>query len=65
MDDVLFKRMCDLYGFAPSRSLREMLDAVVELERLACARLCDELQDWPEGATPDDCAKAIRARRAA
>lgn len=35
---------------------------VAAAERESCAKLCDSLQDWPEGASPDDCAKAIRAR---
>lgn len=36
---------------------------VAAAEREECARICEQLQDWPEGATPDDCAKAIRAGR--
>lgn len=36
---------------------------VAAAEREACAKICEQLQDWPEGATPDDCAKAIRAGR--
>lgn len=34
----------------------------VAAEREACAKICESLQDWPEGSTPYDCASAIRAR---
>jgi hypothetical protein len=34
---------------------------VAAAERERCAKLCEQLQDWPEGATPYDCAAAIRS----
>ena len=37
---------CNVFGFAPSRALRELLDTAIAqaviAEREACARLCDE-----------------------
>ena len=45
MTDEEFERLATLYGFAPSRPLREMLDAAVKAEREACARVCDDLAD--------------------
>ena len=44
--------------------LVELVNRAVELEREACAKLCDELSDkhtW-EGCYADECAHAIRAR---
>lgn len=35
---------------------------VAAAEREACAKVCEQMQDWPEDATPYDCAAAIRAR---
>lgn len=37
---------------------------VISVEREACAEICEQLQDWPENATPYDCAAAIRIRSA-
>jgi len=37
---------------------------VAAAEREACAEICEQLQDWPENATPYDCAAAIRIRSA-
>ena len=34
---------------------------VAAAEREACAQICEQLQDWPEGATPYDCAQVIRS----
>ena len=45
MTDDEFERIAALYGFAPSRPLREMLEAAVKAEREACARVCDDLAD--------------------
>ena len=33
MTEDQFKALCNTYGFAPSRALREMLDKVAEMER--------------------------------
>ena len=52
-----FQRLAALYGFAPSRALRELVDAAVAAEREACA--------VAGGAAADaglDVAAAIRAR---
>ena len=38
----------------------QIAGAVVERE--ACAKVCEALQDWPENSTPYDCAAAIRGR---
>lgn len=46
MSDEQFRQMCNVYGFAPSRALREMMDAVagqaVIAEREACAKVAEE-----------------------
>jgi len=64
MSDDQFKALCNTYGFAPSRALREMLDKVEEMEREACAKVCerDELLHYDPVVTADKCAAAIRAR---
>jgi hypothetical protein len=46
------------FQFMVSRFASLLLDA----EREACAKICEQMQDWPEDATPYDCAAAIRAR---
>ena len=72
MTEDFFMRLCDVYGFAPSRALRELVDAAigqaVVAERHACARACEELrpskpeydQRFYDGCTFS--AAAIRAR---
>ena len=67
MTDEEFERIAALYGFAPSRPLREMLEAAVKAEREACAKVCEERSAtgdcYVEGsAEADGCAAAIRAR---
>lgn len=67
MTDEKFQALCNTYGFAPSRALRELLDTVTAqaaiYEREACAKVCDELRD-EDGyeAWNTECAAAIRAR---
>ena len=39
----------------------EVAERQVAAERERCAKICEQLQDWPEGATPYDCASAIRS----
>ena len=56
MTDDQFRALCNTYGFAPSRALREMLDAAMKEEREACAKVCDA--DSPAWI----CADAIRGR---
>lgn len=59
MTDDQFRALCNTYGFAPSRSLRELLDTATAQARLdereACARLADR-------AEPYSSADLIRAR---
>lgn len=68
MTDDQFRQLCNVYGFAPSRALREMLDKAMEQERESCAKVCDLMEQQAEGTdcckwpTPIDCAAAIRAR---
>lgn len=42
MTDENFRSLCNTFGFAPSRALREMLDKAMEQEREACVRLAEE-----------------------
>lgn len=46
MTDDFFLKLCDVYGFAPSRALRELVEAAigqaVVAERHACARVADD-----------------------
>ena len=65
MTDDDFRKLCNIYGFAPSRALRELIDCVRAQEIEACAKVCDARSDadgW-EGAYADECAHAIRARK--
>lgn len=45
MTDEDFRSLCNVYGFAPSRALRELIDAATEqavlTEREACIDLTD------------------------
>jgi hypothetical protein len=41
--------------------LMEKFVGRLKKERERCAQICEQLQDWPEGATPYDCAAAIRS----
>ena len=41
--------------------LSERFASRLQEERERCAKICEQLQDWPEGATPYDCASAIRS----
>lgn len=61
MTDDQFRALCNVYGFAPSRSLRELLEQAVEAERQACADLCDRIKAQAHGSF---FAEAIRAREA-
>jgi hypothetical protein len=68
MTDDQFKNLCNVYGFAPSRSLRELLDSAtaqaVISEREACAKVCESLFDLDDDSCSEaeQCAAAIRAR---
>ena len=61
MTDDAFKALCNTYGFAPSRALRELIDCVRAQERESCAKVCDVIDDGREDLSAD-CAAAIRAR---
>jgi hypothetical protein len=43
------------------RNSRNMIDTAIAREREACAKLCDELQDYPT-VEARHCAEEIRAR---
>ena len=47
MTDEQYRSLCNVYGFAPSRSLRELLDTVVSQarvsERHACADKVEQM----------------------
>ncbi|RPJ30863.1 MAG: hypothetical protein EHM17_16040 [Verrucomicrobiaceae bacterium] len=69
MTDDQFKNLCIVYGFAPSRSLRELLDSAaaqaVISEREACAKVCEARymgDNNREDMEARRCADAIRAR---
>ena len=59
MTDTDFRKLCNTFGFAPSRALREMIDCVRAQEIEACAKVCEELEAHKGHA----CAYAIRARK--
>lgn len=42
MSDEDFRKLCNIYGFAPSRALRELIDCVRAQEIAACIRLAEE-----------------------
>jgi hypothetical protein len=69
MTDDQFKNLCIVYGFAPSRSLRELLDSAtaqaVISEREACAQSCEARymgDNNREDMEARRCADVIRAR---
>ena len=47
------------------RLIERFADIIAAANREACALVCEQMQDWPDGATPYDCAVAIRAGRPA
>lgn len=63
MNDDFFMKLCDVYGFAPSRALRELVDAAigqaVVAERHACAKVCES---YIAPGIGQEMAAAIRAR---
>ena len=70
MTDDEFNHLAALYGFAPSKPLREMLDAAVKAEREACAKrlkdianqISDEQRTGFVYKTVELCVDAIRER---
>ena len=61
MTDDEFERLATTFGFAPSRPLRELLEAAVKAEREACVKVC-ETEGQRIDASWQSCAAAIRAR---
>lgn len=43
MTDDQFRALCNTFGFAPSRSLRELLDTAVSQDRVSQRHLCAEM----------------------
>lgn len=65
MNDEDFRKLCNTFGFAPSRALRELIDCARAQEIEACAKVCDQMPELEHGwrvNLPSDCAAAIRAR---
>ena len=68
LEDDQFRQLCNVYGFAPSRALREMIDCVRAQEIEACAKVCASLDETDMRSRYDyrrrllDC-DAIRARK--
>lgn len=76
MNDKDFEKLASTFGFAPSRALRELLDAATAQaaldEREACAKLVDTYEKAasllalpPFGLVFKDCSAVIRARSSA
>lgn len=62
MTDEQFRQLCNTYGFAPSRALRELIDCVRAQEIEACAKVCDEAHELMNSSF-QGAAVAIRARK--
>ena len=69
MSDDQFRQLCNTFGFAPSRALREMIDCVRAQEIEACAKVCGSLDETDTISRYDyrrgvlDCADVIRERK--
>ena len=63
MSDEQFRQLCNTFGFAPSRALRELIDCVRAQEIEACAKVCDVYAANDPENFADICAAAIRARK--
>lgn len=67
MTDEEFRKLCNTFGFAPSRALRELIDCVRAQEIEACAKVCEARAHEEIGMAYEgialDCAAAIRARK--
>ena len=60
MSDEDFRKLCNVYGFAPSRALRELIDCVRAQEIEACAKVCECFDDF---AYSVEIAAALRERK--
>jgi hydrogenase maturation factor HypF (carbamoyltransferase family) len=66
MTDETFQALCNTYGFAPSRALRELIDCVRAQEIEACAQIVEKNAAACTGGLGlvlDANAMAIRARK--
>lgn len=43
MSDDQFRALCNTFGFAPSRSLRELLDTAVAQDRVRQRHMCADM----------------------
>ena len=60
MSDEQFRQLCNTFGFAPSRALRELIDCVRMQEIEACAKVCES---YIAPGIGQEMAVAIRARK--
>ena len=64
MSDEDFRKLCNTFGFAPSRALRELIDCVRAQEIEACAKAVEaEAHMFETLAAAKSLAAAIRARK--
>ena len=68
MSDDQFKALCNTFGFAPSRALRELIDCVRAQEIEACAKVIDRnvevcINNSAIALVLEGNAMAIRARK--
>ena len=68
MTDEEFRKLCNVYGFAPSRALRELIDCVRAQEIEACALILDRnvaacVNNSSVALVLEGNAMAIRARK--
>ena len=68
MNDEQFRALCNVYGFAPSRALRELIDCVRMQEIEACALILDRnvaacVNNSAVSVVLEGNAMAIRARK--
>lgn len=68
MTDEQFRQLCNTFGFAPSRALREMIDCVRAQEIEACAQVLDRnvevcINNSAVALVLEGNAMAIRARK--
>ena len=68
MTDDEFRKLCNTFGFAPSRALRELIDCVRAQEIEACAKVLDRnveacINNSAVALVLEGNAMAIRARK--
>ncbi len=62
MTDDQFRILCNTYGFAPSRALRELLDAATAQAVISKREACADMVEDMDVQHPKYIAEAIRAR---